>query len=143
MGEAILKRLLRQNHLHKKISVESAGIYAAVGRAPTDVIKEVCRENDLDVSHHRSRQLTKTMLERAAFVFCLAENHREAIHGAYPEFRSKVVLLKEFGQTQPTKDLSVHDPIGMPKKEYVDCFKEIHHQIARIFPLLEQRLRKP
>lgn len=140
MSEAILKRLLRENHLHKKISVESAGIDSPVGRMPNDVIREVCKEHDIDVSQHHSRQLTKTVLERATLVFCLAENHREVIHGAYPEFRSKVVLLKEFGRPQPPKNLSVDDPIGMPKREYVACFKEIENQIKRIFPFLEKRM---
>jgi protein-tyrosine phosphatase len=139
MGEAILKRLLRQNHLHRKISVESAGIDAYVGRTPNDIIREVCREHDIDVSRHHSRQVTKTMLERASVVFCLAENHREVLHRVYPEFSTKVVLLKEFGRRP--NNLSVDDPIGRPRREYVACFKEIENQIKRIFPLLEKGIR--
>jgi protein-tyrosine phosphatase len=138
MSEAILKRLLRENHLHKKISVESAGIDAPVGRTPTDVIREVCSEHHIDVSQHHSRQLTRTILERATVVFCLAEEHREVLHGAYPEFRAKVVLLKEFGRRP--NNLSVEDPIGMPKRAYVACFKEIENQIRRIFPFLEKQM---
>jgi protein-tyrosine phosphatase len=140
MSEAILKRLLRQNHLHKKISVESAGIDAYAGRTPNDIIREVCREHHIDVSRHRSRQVAKTILERASLVICLAENHREVLHRAYPEFKAKVVLLKEFGR-QPN-NLSVDDPIGKPKREYVACFKEIENQIRRIFPFLEKGLRE-
>lgn len=141
MSEGILKKLFREHKLQKKVTVESAGTDAFPGMNTNNFTKEVCKEHGIDVSQHRSRQLTKSMLEEAVLVICLAENHHEVIHRAYPEFRRKVVLLKEFGQRQPPKNLSVADPIGAPKERYAACFKEIEGELKRIFPLLEKRMR--
>ena len=142
MSEAILKKLLRDKLLDKKIHVESAGTESPVGRETSEIIKKLCKAYGSDVSHHRSRQLTKAIIETATLVVCLAKNHEEVIRGAFPEFKSKVVLLKEFEQLNVSKDPSVADPIGMPEKQYVACFKEIEHEIKRILPVLEHRLHK-
>lgn len=141
MSEGILKKLFREHRLQKRVTIESAGTDAFPGKNTNNFTKEVCKEYGIDVSQHRSRQLTKAMLEESTLVICLAENHHEVIHRAYPEFGMKVVLLKEFGQIRPPKNLSVADPIGAPKKEYAACFKEIERELKRIFPFLEQRRR--
>ena len=141
MSEGILKKLFREHRLQKRVTIESAGIDAIPGKNTNDFTKEVCKEHGIDVSQHRSRQLTKSMLEEATLVICLAVNHHEVIHRAYPEFRMKVVLLKELGRSQPPKNFSVADPIGAPKKQYAACFKEIEGELKRIFPFLEQRVR--
>ena len=140
MGEGILKKLLQEHRLQKGVTIESAGTDAFPGKKTNNFTMEVCKEHRIDVSQHRSRQLTKSMLEESTLVICLAENHHEVIHRAYPEFRMKVVLLKEFGQRHPPKSLSVVDPIGAPKKKYAECFKEIDGELKRIYPFLEQRM---
>ncbi len=141
MSEGILKKLFHEHKLQKRVTIESAGTDAMPGRNTNNFTMEVCKEHGVDVSQHRSRQLTKSMLEEATLVICLAENHHEVIHRAYPEFGMKVVLLKKFGQVQPPKSLSVADPIGAPKKQYTACFKEIERELKRIFPILEQGVR--
>ena len=141
MSEGILKKLFHEHKLQKRVTIESAGTDALPGKNTNNFTMEVCKEHGIDVSRHRSRQLTKSMLEEATLVICLAVNHHEVIHRAYPEFRMKVVLLKEFGQLQPPKNFSVADPIGAPKKQYGACFKEIEGELKRIFPFLEQRAR--
>ena len=140
MSEAILKKMLRDKQLDKKILVESAGTESPVGRETSEIIKKLCKAYGSDVSHHRSRQLTKPIIETATLVICLAKNHEEVIRGAFPEFKSKVVLLKEFEQLNVPKDPSVADPIGMAEKQYVACFKEIENEIKRVLPALEHRL---
>ncbi len=142
MSEAILKKLLRDKQLGKNIHVESAGTESPVGRETIEIIKKLCKAYGSDVSHHRSRQLTKAIIETATLVVCLAKNHEKAIQEAFPEFKSKVVMLKEFGQLNPPKDPSVADPIGLSEKEYVACFKEIETEIKRVLPALEHRLHK-
>lgn len=140
MSEGILKKLFLEHRTYKQVIIESAGTDAFPGKNTNSFTKEVCKAHGIDVSQHRSRQLTKSMLENATLVICLAENHYEVIHRAYPEFGMKVVLLKEYGQGQLPKNLSVADPIGTPKKQYAACFKEIEAELKRIFPFLEQRI---
>ena len=141
MSEGILKKLFLAQIHQKRVTIESAGTDADAGKSTNSFTMEICNEHGIDVSKHRSRQLTASMLERASLVICLAENHHEIIHRAYPEFRMKVVLLKEFGQRQPLKNRSVADPIGGPKRVYAACFKEIEGELKRIFPSLEQEVR--
>jgi protein-tyrosine-phosphatase len=141
MAEALLKNLLSGHG--NIVDVESAGV-DAVGNLESDKFtNQVCSEHGLDVSSHRSRQLTEEMLEQSSIVLCLAENHKRVILSAYPKFKSKVFLLKQFRRKHPVEKPSVDDPIGRPLRHYEHCFGEIEQEVKRIASLLIKEEREP
>jgi protein-tyrosine-phosphatase len=66
----------------------------------------------------------------------MAETHRRIIRGIFPQWESKILLLKEFGQPQLPSNQSVDDPTGRAKRKYEQCFKELEGEITRILPML-------
>ena len=134
MAQAIMQRLLLKSN--EPIRVSSAGLEADSSGGPDRLTIRVCSDNGLDVSTHRSIQLTAAILEKADLVLCLGENHKRIILGAYPGLQNKVFLLKEYGSRTVHGNPSVDDPIGKRKSTYDRCFEEIQREIKRIVPLL-------
>ncbi len=136
MAEAIFRRLVSEHApMHIPIHVESAGVDALVGESPDSNTQEVCREHQTDVHAHKARQVTADMMEGVDLVLCLAEEHKRLILGAYPRFKGKVFLLVEYRRDKPVKHLSVDDPTGRSKSQYVKCYQRIEEEAARIFSL--------
>ncbi len=142
ISEAVFQKIVSEENLGLLMNTESAGTESLVGMTPNESTVEVCAEHGLDVRKHRSQQLSREMLEQASIIFCLAETHREVINGAFPQFKSKVALLKEFGQPNLPSNLSVDDPVGKPKKNYDICYAEIEQELRRIFPLIKSAAMK-
>jgi protein-tyrosine-phosphatase len=140
MAEALMKHLLLGRG--KSIDVESAGVNA-IGNLETDrFTNQVCSEHGLDVSSHRSKQLTEEMLDHSNLVLCLAENHKHVILRAYPRCKGKVFLLKQFRRKYPVQEPSVKDPIGRPLNHYEHCYSEIEKEVKRIVSLLIEEEKK-
>jgi protein-tyrosine phosphatase len=137
MAEAMMKALA--DDFRDSVEISSAGIDAVSDSVSDKFTQGVCSKHGLDIGSHRSRQLTKLMLDRSDLVLCLAENHRQSILSAYPQFESKVFLLKQFRKEPPAKKPSIEDPIGKPRRRYERCFRDIQQEVKRIAPLLFQK----
>jgi len=84
------------------VHVESAGIGALVGYPADEHVQFLLREEGLDVSHHRARQVSPKMLSEADLVLVMDRQQRRALHAMTPQARGKVFLLGEWtGQEIP------------------------------------------
>jgi protein-tyrosine-phosphatase len=141
MAEALLKQLLSSHR--NSFVVESAGVDAISNLKPDKTTQQVCLNHGLDVNLHRTRQLTKEMIDQCDVVLCLAQDHMQLILSAYPKFHTKVFLLKQFRRSQPAEDPSIRDPIGRPLDHYERCYGEIEEEVKRIATLLFRESPKP
>jgi glycine hydroxymethyltransferase len=138
MAEALLKHFLSSRT--NAFVVGSAGVDVINNLKPDKTTQQLCLDHGLDVSSHRSRQLTKEMIDQSDVVLCLAQEHLQSILSAYPRFQTKVFLLKQFLRSLPVEDPSVRDPIGRPLDHYERCYDEIDEEVKRIaFLLLKDR----
>jgi len=133
MAEGILKDLLREKGV-ENIAVESAGIMAPVGAAPTDYAVLAMVENGIDISGHRSRPLTKKMVEEANLILVMEKIHLKFAEGLSRKAKGKVFLLKEFGKMANGGEVA--DPIGSGLEVYRESRDELEKEIRRIFPEL-------
>ena len=137
MSAAILRKMLREKSLLAGFIVDSAGTEALIECPPDEKTVSVCKDHEIDISPHRGQQVTHSMIRDATVVLTMAESHRRIIRGIFPQWESKILLLKEFGQVDLPEDLSVEDPTGRARRKYEKTFKELEGEIARIFPILE------
>jgi protein-tyrosine-phosphatase len=137
MSAAIFKKTIAEMGIQDTFIVDSAGTEALVEAPPDDTTTAVCETHDIDITSHRSQQVTDTMIRDASIVLCMAEPHRRIIRGIFPQWESKILMLKEFGQPQLPANQSVEDPTGRSKKKYDQCFKELESEITRILPILQ------
>jgi protein-tyrosine phosphatase len=124
MAEVIARSLVNGQ---PDVTVGSAGVFASAGAPASAEAVQAMSARGLDLSNHRSRTLTREMLNEADAVYTMTEGHRQAVLAMAPELSGKVQRLL------PDKD--VEDPIGGPLQAY-----EVTAE--RITAGLEQRLKE-
>ncbi len=138
MSGAILKKMAAEAGLKDNVIVDSAGTEALFEAPPDDTTIAVCESHGINITSHRSQQVTDTMIRDATIVLCMAETHRRIIRGIFPQWENKILLLKEFGQPLLPANHSVGDPTGRAKRKYEQCFKELESEITRVLPILQK-----
>jgi protein-tyrosine-phosphatase len=110
---------------------------------------EVARLRGVDLSRHRSRQLTKRMAESADLILAMSQEHIDYIRRIDPKAGDKAHLLKIFLKPHPASNedhnqgvLFIKDPIGGTLGDYERSFLEIEKEIKRIFPKLLSLVKK-
>ena len=111
LGEAMLQNLLP----YKKIS--SAGLAAEksrlVGKPADEKATLVANEHGMDLSNHRSQQVSSALCAEFDLILVMEKGHIEAITAIAPEVRGKTML---FGQWIGQKD--VPDPYKQSKEAF-------------------------
>jgi len=106
----------------KGFVVTSAGTGAWEGRPPSDGALLVGLENDLDISAHRSRHLTRDIVEEADVIFTMSRSHTERVKKLGGGDR--VFLLGEYAGLRRSK-AEVADPYGADLAVYRDTFDRL------------------
>ncbi len=121
MAEGILK------NYKEDISVLSRGLYVPEEiNASFNSIKAM-EEMDIDISSHRSKQLTTREAEESDLVITMTQGHKNTILSAYPKFADKTFTLAEYAGDSG----DVSDPYGMDFDAYRRCAKRIRELIFK------------
>ena len=118
MAEAIIKMKIEDAGCVAKVS--SAGIFAD-GSPVSENSKIVMNEIGIDISSHKSRQLTKEMIENADLILTMTNGHKTTVLSAVPQAEGKVFTLAEYSG----EDKDVIDPFGGSIEDYKFCRNEI------------------
>lgn len=115
------------------VDVRSAGVRALNGMTPTDETVTVMREEGVDVSDYKSKNVTADMIKKAGLILTMEPVHKDEIVRLVPSAGSKTYLLKEYENQSGInpKGFSVHDPIGQPVEEYRIIRNEIKSEMER------------
>jgi protein-tyrosine phosphatase len=71
-------------------------------------------EMGLDISRHRSRGVTRGIIDQAALVLGMTPNHVEALTAAFPHAEGKIYLLSEMAGYSH----GIDDPYGSALESY-------------------------
>lgn len=97
-------------------TVSSAGTHAMNGSPASDAAIQALADIGIDGANHRSRQLTRELLDKADLVAVMTRGHRDEILSQWPDVSGKVALITSFG-VEPTAD-DIPDPIGQSVTVY-------------------------
>jgi protein-tyrosine phosphatase len=139
MAEGILRSRLKAMG-RDDITVSSMGIHGLDQQPPSPPAIEVCAENGVDISMHRSRPLQGPALTDADLILTMDPLQLDFVKLFFPQIAERVHLLGAW----PGEDARKHaipDPMGKPKKVYLRVFEQIERSIARILPELEASFR--
>lgn len=136
MAAGILRIQLAKRHA-PPIEASSAGIMASEGREAEPLAVSIARHNGVDLSHHRSAMLTRTLLESADLILTMERMQLQYVRGMIPHQKDKVFLLKAFGRRSVEGD--VDDPMSRDVEAYEDCFATLQMEINRILPHIIRR----
>ncbi|MCX5697083.1 MAG: L-threonylcarbamoyladenylate synthase [Candidatus Omnitrophica bacterium] len=134
MAQALLEKAL---NIRNKTGVEviSAGVAPAVGMGATNEVRELLKQEGIDVSAHRARQVTKEMIDRSDIILVMDRMHEQRLMLLAPEAKNRVFLLKEFAKIADN-DLNIPDPMGSSLDVYNKIFVIIRDAANRIAEIL-------
>jgi protein-tyrosine-phosphatase len=125
LAEAITKRLVDEAR-RKDVEVSSAGASAWDGSPASDGALLVGMERGLDLSSHRSRQLTADIIRDADLILAMSPSHLSRIKEIDPG--AKPHLLAGFASGRDGR--AIQDPFGSDLAAYRETFDELERELA-------------
>lgn len=115
MAAAILMRLLQSCDPNwKNWRIESAGTWTKPNLPPMPNALQAMQQRNLDISQHRSRPVSREILNQFHLILTMESGHKEALQVEFPEVARRVFMLSEMAGLQK----NIPDPIGGKKEEY-------------------------
>jgi len=110
------------DHLDKMgYKILSAGIMDIQDLPATAEAVEACAANGIDIKAHKSRALSKQLIEESDFIFVMGQMHRQRVTALKPDAGNKCMLLAE--------NQDITDPIGQPQQVYNNCARLIEKAV--------------
>ncbi|MBI4725629.1 threonylcarbamoyl-AMP synthase [candidate division TA06 bacterium] len=128
MAEGHLRHILPKQW-KDKVTVRSCGTRALPGIPVTDKGQETAKKCGFDISSHRSRTLTDSLIKQADIIIAMEESHRQDILKLYP--KALVSLLAADG---------VPDPIGGTLEDYAKTLDLIMREMPDVLEKIKEIL---
>lgn len=125
MAEYLLRRRLGKQ---ANCKIGSAGLFAGNGMAASRPAIEVLREQAVDLTPHRSRVVTKDIIDAATLIVVMTSTHAVELKRRFPEAQDRIYLLKSFDPGCGGGDIP--DPLGGTIAQY----RTIHDEIEATLP---------
>jgi len=137
MAEALLQHALQaEEGALGKLTVVSAGVAAHEGEPVSENSVIALKKVGLDISGHRSRELTEEMAKGALAIFCMTESHRDAILMNIDPPPVHLYLFREFLPEGAEQEIA--DPFGASITEYEACRDEMVEAIPSVVGVLRK-----
>lgn len=137
MAKTLLEKALKEVG-RSDIEVIDAGTQTIGNMPPTEFTVKLLAGVGIDVSSHRSAQLTRKLIRKSDLILVMEKSHEEYILSMEPQAKKRLYLLREFSFEESGKDLDLEiaDPIGKSFEIYQGCFNIIKQSIERLKKLL-------
>jgi protein-tyrosine-phosphatase len=129
MAEAIARKLTIERGL-TDVEVGSGGTSAWDGAPASDGALLVAMERSMDLSDHRSRTLTRELVQSNDVILAMGPHHLERIEALGGE--GKAFLLSDYA-SRGASHRSISDPIGAELDVYRTTADELDVEIRRVF----------
>lgn len=135
VAEYLLRDELSRLHI-SNTAVKSAGLLE-LGPQPADPeMIEIGREHGVDLTAHRSRQISLEMVSEASVVFVMETRQKEKLSQFMPEYKDKILLLSLFDYVH--YGLNIHDPLGKNRQIFNYCFSRIYKTAQKLALLVKE-----
>ncbi|MGQ9664144.1 MAG: L-threonylcarbamoyladenylate synthase [bacterium] len=134
MAVGIIRTMLND----KFVEIESAGTAAMEGLPASENAQIVVKEFGGDISTHKTRYLTKELVDEADLILVMEFKHYETVLELAPEAAVKTFLLKEYKRR--TKYNEVSDPVGKDLAAYRNTALEIYPSLKFVAQDITKRL---
>jgi len=132
MAEYLLRRRLGAR---ADWQVSSVGLCTGNGMAASLPAIEVLREQGIDLTPHRSRVVTKNIIDAATLIVVMTTAHVAELKRRFPEAQDRIYLLKSFDPGCGGGDIS--DPLGGTKALYRTIRDEIESALLDLILYLK------
>lgn len=113
MAEGLLKDIAKKNKLD--IEVASAGVFAMDGDKAANNAVEALRKIDIDISKHKSQNVTRELVDQADLILTMSLSHKKTLLLNFPDLKGRVYLLNEYALNEKR---DIQDPFGRDLYNY-------------------------
>ena len=117
MAEGFFLHQLKENNYFNHVS--SAGVNALVDYPADKNACEVMKQDGIDISQHRAKQLTLDLVKKADLIFVMTKSHLDIVTQQFQTAKGKTFLLGYW------HGFEIQDPYTQP----LEAFKKIYQQI--------------
>lgn len=133
MAEGIIKNLLDE----RIVTIKSAGTAAMDGLPASENAQTVVKEFGGDLSKHKTKYLTKELVDEADLILVMEFKHYETVLELAPAAAIKTFLLKEYKRR--TKYNEVSDPVGKDLEAYRNTALEMYPSLKFVAQDIKRR----
>lgn len=120
-----------------RVSFDSAGTFAADGQKASENAVKVLSDRGIDLSSHRSKGISKQLIDSSSLIVAMTRSHREAVVSMAPEAADKVVLLGDIAGKR--ENGGIEDPMGGGVEAYERLRAELESLIEHLGGYIEKR----
>jgi protein-tyrosine-phosphatase len=132
MAAGLLQRIVTEADSTADWHIDSAGTWAIDDLPPTALASVTLKDRGIDLSHHRSRMITRDALRAAQVILVMTRHHLEAICAEFPEVADRTMLLSQLtGQM-----FDIDDPYEGTVDDYRRCANDIERILRDGLPRL-------
>lgn len=126
LAGVLLENLMTEE---EEYQIDSAGISAFPGQRAAEMARRAARESGLDLSAHRSQQLSDKMVREADLILTMTVNQARCLWLSYREESGIIFSLGEFAGSAET----VEDPIGQDFEVYRQTREQLKNLLKAAF----------
>ena len=115
---------------------DSAGTFASSGEPASPQAIQAMAEWGVDLSAHRSKPVTATLVDSARLIVTMTSSHADALLNQFPRLSGRVFLLNAFRTSKTSTGFS--DPFGASLEVYQKTRDEIDQAISDLLIFLHQ-----
>jgi protein-tyrosine-phosphatase len=131
LAEALARKIAARRGI-EDLNVSSAGTNAWDNTPATDEALLVGMERGLDLTGHRARRLTPTMVSEADLIFVMTPSHLQPVKQMGG--RGKAHVIDEYASG--AADQGISDPYGGDLDEYRRTADTLEDELAKLFDRL-------
>jgi protein-tyrosine-phosphatase len=131
MAEAFARKIARRRGI-EDLNVSSAGTNAWDNVPATDEALLVGMERDIDLTGHRARKLTPSIVSEADLIFVMTPGHLEQVKQLGG--RGKVHVIDEYASG--TANQGIEDPYGGDLEAYRETADVLERELEKLFDRL-------
>ncbi len=120
--------------LLQTIQISSAGTSAVNGLGASELAIETARKNGIDITGHKTRLLTRSLILGADMIVAMTEQHRFAVGALEPSASAYTYIAGEFLNVDGGE---IDDPIGCGRDAYERTFNRLKECILSLSERLE------
>lgn len=114
------------------VQVSSAGMEAWEGEEASTHALHVLKEQNLDLSRHRSRRISAELLADADWIIPMTQAQEKGLGRLFPQFEQKIRCLGDWGEHKR----EVHDPW----RGSLDAYRQTAQEIRALLCTLKEHL---
>jgi len=132
MAQAHLLNILQNhgNNCPEEIEVLSAGLFTTEGMPASSQAIEALLLDGIDISSHRTQELSQKMLEGADLIITMTMMQCQELRERFPDKKENIHTISQLADNG---DEDILDPFGMGLQSYINTSRQLKNLLAVIF----------